>query len=77
MNIKTKVRILSHLVFIVIFLITWTILHFTFEHLENPYKGMISAGVSSIFAPRLNEFQSQSGKQMQLKWIFLRKPITI
>lgn len=77
MNIKTKVRILSYLVFFIIFLIVWTILHYAFVNLENPYKGMISAGVSAILAPRINEYNTQSGKQIQLKWIFLKKPISI
>jgi hypothetical protein len=77
MTVKTKVRILSFLAFIVIFLIVWAILHFAFEDLENPYKGMISAVVSAFFAPRINEYKTQSGKQMQLKWIFLKKPISI
>lgn len=77
MNIKTKIKLLSHFAFLVIFLIIWLILYFTFENLEHQYKAMLSAGVSTILAPRIHEYPTQSGKQMQLKWIFLRKPITI
>ncbi len=77
MNNKTKVRILSYLAFVVIFLIIWAILHFAFENLANPYKGMISAGISAILSPRINEYKTQSGNQMQLKWVFLKKPISI
>lgn len=77
MNKKTKVKILRYLVFSGIFLIIWTILHFTFESLSAGYKGMICGGLSVILAPRINEYESQSGKQMQLKWIFLKKPISI
>ncbi|MDY7395165.1 hypothetical protein UMM65_07915 [Aureibaculum sp. 2210JD6-5] len=70
MNKKTKVRILWYLSFLVIFLIVWTILHFAFKNLESPYKGMISGGISALLAPRIKEYETQSGKQVQLKWFF-------
>jgi len=77
MNRKTKVRILSYLAFFVIFFIIWIILHSAFRNLESPYKGMISGGLAGFLAPRINEYENQSGKQLQLKWIFLRKAISI
>jgi hypothetical protein len=77
MNKKTKVIILRYLISFIIFLIVWIILHFSFENLENPYKVMISAGIMAILSPRIKEYETQSGKQMQVKWIFLRKPIFI
>lgn len=77
MNKKTKVRILWYLSFLVIFLIIWTILHFAFENLESPYKGMISGGIAGLLSPRITEYETQSGKQTQLKWIFTKKAITI
>jgi hypothetical protein len=77
MNKKTKVRILWYLSFLVIFLIVWTILHFAFENLDNPYKGMISGGIAGLLSPKITEYETQSGKQTQLKWIFMKKVITI
>jgi c-di-AMP phosphodiesterase-like protein len=77
MNKKTKVIILRYLISFIIFLIVWIILHFSFENLENPYKVMISTGIMAILSPRIKEYETQSGKQMQVKWIFLRKPISI
>jgi hypothetical protein len=77
MTKKTKLIIFRYLISFIIFLIVWAILHFTFENLGNPYKGMISAGIMAILSPRIKEYETQSGKQMQLKWIFLRKPISI
>jgi hypothetical protein len=77
MNLKTRVRIISYLAFFIIFLIIWSILHFTFNDLENPYKGMISAVITAIVAPRINIYQAQSGKKIQLKWLFLKKPINM
>ena len=77
MNKNTKVRILWYLSFLVIFLIVWTILHYTFENLLSPYKGMISVGIAGLLSPRITQYETQSGKQTQLKWFFLKKAITI
>ena len=77
MNKKTKVKIIWFLSFLVIFLIVWTILHFAFENLDSPYKGMISGGIAGLLSPRIAEYETQSGKQTQLKWIFMKKVITV
>ena len=77
MTKKTKVKIIWYVSFFVIFLIIWTTLHFTFENLESAYKGLISGGISGLLSPRITEYETQSGKQTQLKWIFLKKVITI
>ena len=77
MNKKTKVKIIWHFSFFVIFLIIWTVLHFTFENLDSAYKGMISGGISGLLSPRITEHETQSGKQTQLKWIFMKKVITV
>ena len=77
MNKKTKIIILRYLISFSIFLIVWLILDFSFKNLRNPYKGMISAGIMAILSPRIKEYETQSGKQMQVKWIFLKKPISI
>lgn len=52
-------------------------LDFSFKNLENPFKGMISAVIMVILSPRIKEYETQSGKQMQVKWIFLKKSISI
>jgi hypothetical protein len=77
MNKKTKIRILWHLSFLIIFLIVWTILHFASRNLESPYKGMISGAIAGLLSPRITEYETQSGKQTQLKWIFMKKVIKI
>ena len=50
---------------------------FTFENLDSAYKGMISGGISGLLSPRITEHETQSGKQTQLKWIFMKKVITV
>ena len=77
MNKKTTVRIICYLSSLIIFLIVWTMLHFTFENLDAPYKGMISGGISGLLSPRMTEYETQSGKQIHLKWIFMKKVITV
>lgn len=77
MNKKTKVKILWYLSFFAVFLIVWIILHFTFDNLESVYKGLISGGISGLLSPRITEYETQSGKQTQLKWIFMKKAISI
>ncbi|HLS10893.1 MAG TPA: hypothetical protein VK050_01900 [Flavobacteriaceae bacterium] len=77
MSKKTKIKILSHLVFFVIFIIIWTILHFTYKNLNGGYKAMICGGLTAILAPRIKEYKTQSGKQMQVKWIFLKKILVL
>ena len=77
MNRKAKVKIIWHLSYFVVFLIIWTILHFTFENLESLYKGFISGGIAGLLSPKIKEYETQSGKQTQLKWIFFKKTISI
>ena len=38
---------------------------------------MISGGIAGLLSPRITEYETQSGKQTQLKWIFTKKAITI
>jgi len=52
-------------------------LYFTFENLDGPYKAMISGGISGLLSPRMTEYETQSGKQTHLKWIFMKKVITV
>lgn len=63
--------------FLAIFLIVWTILHFAFENLASPYKGMISGGIAGLLSPRIKEYETQTEKQTQMKWIFMKKAITM
>ncbi|UMB54944.1 hypothetical protein MKD41_05585 [Lutibacter sp. A64] len=77
MNRKTKFIIFTYVVSFIIFLIIWMILHVTFKNLTPGFKGMIAAGFSFFLSPKIKVYKTQSGKQMLLKWIFLRKTITI
>ncbi len=77
MNKKTKVKIIWYLSFFAIYLMIWAILHFSFENLDNVYKVVISSVISALLSPRIKEFETQSGKQIQLKWVFMKKAITI
>ncbi len=77
MNKEIKFMLLSILVFCAVFIIIWSILNLTFENLHGAYKAIISGGLTGLLAPRIEKDKTKSGSQMQLKWIFLKKPISI
>jgi membrane associated rhomboid family serine protease len=76
MNTAVKYRILSFLAFFIIFLIIWSVIGFAFENLYGAYKAGISGALTAILAPKIHSQKTQSRKLFQLKWIFLKKPIT-
>ena len=77
MSRSTKFTLLSLLGFLVIFLIIWTIMNFSFQNIPGAYRAAISGGLTAFLAPRIQTTKQQSGKQKQLHWIFLKKPISI
>lgn len=77
MNNKAKISILKYLISFIIFLLVWGILDFTFKDLASLYKGMISATITFVLSPKIRQYKTQSGKQIQMKWIFLKKAINI
>lgn len=72
-----KLKIIWYGGFLIVYLMTWLILHYVFKNLEAPYKGMISAVLAGLLSPRTKEYETQSGTQTQVKWLFLKKTITI
>ena len=76
MNKKTKVRVLYHLLFFVVFLIVWLLLHVTFKNLDDFHKGLITSFFTVLLSPRIKEYETQSGTQVQVKWLFLKKVIS-
>ena len=38
---------------------------------------MISGGIAGLLSPKITEYETQLGKQTQLKWIFMKKVITV
>lgn len=77
MSKSTKFTILSLLGFLVIFLIIWTLMNFSFENLNGAYRAGISGALTGLLAPRVQTTKHQSGKQNRFHWIFLKKPISL
>lgn len=77
MNRKTKIKILVSLTFLIIYAIIWAILHFAFKDLSNIYVGAITAALAVILSPRINNYESQTGNKIQIKWIFMKKLLDI
>lgn len=78
MNIKTKIKILNRLVFYITFLIIWIILDIDFNDFpDSIIKAGICGALAWILTPKINNYKTQSGNQMQLKWIFSKRTINI
>lgn len=75
MTKRTKIKTLVWSAFFVIYFIIYITLHFTFKDLSSGYKGMITAFLTVIIAPRIKKYNTQSGKQTQVTWIFMKKPL--
>ncbi len=73
MKKKYIIQILSHLSFMIIFAATWAILHFTTDNLNYRAKSAISIVCTVLLSPKVKTFQTQTGKKMQLTWIFIKK----
>ncbi|WP_196888659.1 hypothetical protein [Aureivirga sp. CE67] len=72
-----NLKFLSALLFVLIFMISWSILYFFFDQIHNNFKGAISGVIAIIFAPKIIKAESQSGRVIQIKWIFLSKVISL
>lgn len=77
MKKSTKANIYTFILFSVIFLIIWLLVRNLFKSLAIPIVGAITAAISVILAPQKRTVKTQSGEQIQLKWIFSKKVIII
>ena len=77
MNLKTKANIFSLIIFLVIYTIVWVIIYYIFDRLNMLTVSAITAGVAVMLSPQEKIIETQSGKKVQLKWLFFDKVITI
>jgi len=77
MNLKTKANIYSIIIFLLIYLIVWVIIFFIFDRLNTVTVSAITAGIAALLAPQEQIIETQSGKKVQLKWLFFDKVITL
>ena len=75
MTRRTKFKLLNYLISLAIFFILILILMYVFSSLDNVYKALICGALTALLSPRITEYKTQTGKQMQFKWIFLKRPI--
>jgi len=77
MTLKTKIKILNRIVFYIVFIIIWLILDIDFNDFPNSLiKVFICVGLTWTLSPKINNFKTQSGDKIQLKWIFSKKTLT-
>lgn len=72
-----KYRALCFLASCLIYLIIWCGLKFVFTEAHEAYKIMISSVFAVILAPKIHIFKTQFRTKRQIKWIFLKKMISI
>ncbi len=60
-----------------IYTIVWVIIYYIFDRLNMLTVSAITAGVAVMLSPQEKIIETQSGKKVQLKWLFFDKVITI
>ncbi len=74
MDKKIKIKILSRLVFYIAFIAIWIMLDIDFNDFQSSvFKVAFCGALAWVLSPRVNNFKTQSGDKMQLKWIFSKK----
>lgn len=72
-----KVKILSNVFFVAVFVFSWLVINYFYKDLKISIVGAISGIIAYLLSPRLKTLDSQSGKQIQIKWIFLKKLVLV
>lgn len=77
MNKQIKFTILSFLVFFLLGIVMWYLLAYLFPDLGGAYRALLTGGLTAILAPRVEERKGDSVSEIQLNWIFLKKPVSL
>ena len=77
MNSNTKAILISILLFVIFFVVTFFTFKIVFNFSEGPFLGMISAVIAAIFSPKRKIITMQSGTEVQLVWFFCKKVLRI
>jgi len=71
---KTKFLVLRFIALLIVYMIIRFTLQYLFTDLRILYIRIISFVLATVLVPKINTHESQSGTQLQLKWIFWKKP---
>jgi uncharacterized membrane protein len=77
MKANIKANLIYFLSFIIIFFLVKGIFIFIFNVEIGVLTSFFSAGIAAALSLRKSIIQTQSGKQIQLKWIFSKKVIIV
>lgn len=77
MKPSVKASLYAFAIFFVIFLSLWLIIHHLLKDISPPYVGAMSAAISTVLTPQKKVIQKQTLEDVQLKWIFSKKVISI
>jgi len=77
MKKEFKQIVLYASIYITLYLVISLIFYLSFKDVEMNILIPASIAISYIFSPRFKEVDTQSGKQQQVKWIFMKKKLII
>lgn len=64
---------MSNVFFVAVFVLSWFVISHFYNNLKTGFVGAISGCIALLLSPKLKTQDSQSGKQIQIKWIFLKR----
>ncbi|WP_066224645.1 hypothetical protein [Formosa haliotis] len=73
----TQYKIFTFVIFIILFFLIWAFFNHFFESLNEAFRAILTGGITALLAPRVQNVKTATGEEHQLRWIFLKKPITI
>lgn len=76
MSKSTAYHFYSWIAFIGIYLLLFAVLTVFLPKVHGAIKAGICGALTAVLSPKITSFTSQSGKQYQFKWLFLKKPIS-
>ncbi|MEP5256002.1 MAG: hypothetical protein ABJQ39_13150 [Winogradskyella arenosi] len=77
MKTSTKAGIYVFVIFAVIYVAVRFMLQFIFEDINSMVLAVASAVITVILTPQRRIVKKQSGEEIQLKWLFSKKIMTL
>ncbi|RKR07009.1 hypothetical protein CLV91_3239 [Maribacter vaceletii] len=77
MKKKTKYTIIRFIGLFIAYILIRFLLHYLFEDLSTLYIRIISFVLATLLVPKIKTYESQMGTQLQLKWFFWKKPVSL
>ncbi len=77
MKTSTKAGVYVFVIFAVIYVAVRFMLQFIFEDINSMVLAVASAVITVVLTPQRRIVKKQSGEEIQLKWLFIKKIMTL